>query len=226
MFSNFQIPENVEPKSPRNRLRSRRSRDRAPASEKGLRANRLREGPRTGRCRSLVDDVSQQVSLSSLSVLGKLLTLPRLKVLSEVGVAEFVTNSAPHLAQFCDRASDGTDLGVSSIPQSFVEKYGFPGCGVKRTALNLKLKEALAAAGIIVHEGWKLKEVTKTENGVIALSEDGRKVEGSFLIGCDGIKAVSRSLVLREHGASEEKAEYTRLTQASRSPIPKVGVEY
>lgn len=153
--------------------------------------------------------------LKTLSVCELYSHISRLKVLSKVGLADFVTNSAPHLAQFCDRASYGSDLGISKIPQTFVENYGFPGCGVKRTALNLKLKEGLAAAGIPVYEGCKLREVIENENGVVAVSEDGRKVEGSFLIGCDGIKAVSRSLVLREHGVSEEKAEYTGLTQAS-----------
>ena len=124
-----------------------------------------------------------------------------------------MTKSAPHLTQFCDRASYGTDLGVSKLPQRFEGKYGFPGCGVKRTALNLALKEAVRAAGIPVHEGWKLKNITEKNESVVALSEDGREVEGSFLIGCDGIKAVSRSLILKEHGTGEETAEYTGLTQ-------------
>ena len=104
---------------------------------------------------------------------------------------------------------------MSELPQTFVEKYGFPGCGVKRAALSLKLKSCLAAAGIPLHEGWRLQEVIEEENGLIAVSEDGRKAEGSFLIGCDGIKGTSRSLVLKEHGVNEGKAEYTGLTQAS-----------
>jgi salicylate hydroxylase len=139
--------------------------------------------------------------------------ISRLKVLSKVGLADFVTKATPHLAQFCDRASSGTDLGVSGLPQKFEEKYGFPGCGVKRTALNLALKAALSTAGIPVHEGWKLKDIIETQDSVVAISEDGREVEGSFVIGCDGIKAASRSLVLKERGLGEEKAEYTGLTQ-------------
>ena len=169
------------------------------------------------RCRSLIDDVSKRVRDLNFRVSWKSSwksVVFRLKVLSKVGLADFVTSSAPHLTQFCDRASYGDDLGISDLPQTFAEKYGFPGCGVKRTALNLKLKEGLAAAGIPVYEGWKLKEVIERERGVVAVSEDGREVEGSFLIGCDGIKAVSRSLVLREQGVKEEKAEYTGLTQA------------
>lgn len=126
-----------------------------------------------------------------------------------------MTSSAPHLAQLCDRASYGTDLGFSNLPVQFEEKYGFPGCGVKRTALNLALKEALNVAGIPVHEGWKLKKVAEKNDTVVAISKDGREVEGSFMIGCDGIKAVSRSLVLKEHGLGEEVADYTGLIQVS-----------
>ncbi|KAG0648843.1 Aurachin C monooxygenase isomerase [Hyphodiscus hymeniophilus] len=138
-----------------------------------------------------------------------------LKVLSKVGMAHFITDSATRVTKFCDRDSHGTDLGVSDLPNIFVEEYGFPGCGVKRAGLNMKLKERLAAVGIPVFEGWKLKEVIEDENGVIAVSEDGREVRGSFLIGCDGLRAVSRSLVGREHRVREGMAEYTGLTQAS-----------
>ena len=141
--------------------------------------------------------------------------LSSLKVLSQVGFADFVTNSAPHLARFCDRASHGLDLGLSSLPLCFEEKYGFPGCGVNRTALNLALKEALAVAGIPVHEGWRLKKVIEKDDSVVAFSEDGREATGIFMVGCDGIKAVSRSLVLKEHGLGEAVADYTHLVQVS-----------
>lgn len=121
---------------------------------------------------------------------GKVNPLSRLKVLSNIGLADFVTDSALHLAQFCDRASYGADIGVSDLPRTFISKYGLPGCGVKRTVLNLRLKEALAAAGIAVHEGWQLKEVVEGERGVVAVSEDGNEVEGSFLIGCGSLKVI------------------------------------
>jgi salicylate hydroxylase len=146
----------------------------------------------------------------------QVLTIFRLKVLSKVGLASFVTSSAPHIIQLCDRASYGNDLGVSKLPLKFEDKYGFPGCGVKRTALNLALKDALIAARIPVHEGWKLKEVIEKGDSVVAIAEDGSEVEGCFMIGCDGIKAVSRSLVLKEHGLGQEVADYTGLIQVSR----------
>jgi salicylate hydroxylase len=81
--------------------------------------------------------------------------------------------------------------------------------------LNLALKEALSHAGIKVHEGWKLKDIIESEHGIEAISEDGRREEGSFLIGCNGIKAVSRSLILAKDALPDETASYTGLTQAS-----------
>lgn len=132
-----------------------------------------------------------------------------------------VTDSSPHLEELCDRKFSGEDLGTSDLPLKFKSKYGQPSCGVKRTALNLALKDALKAANILVHEGWKLKDITQGEDSVTAVSESNEKVTGSFLIGCDGIKAVSRSVILKSHGIEEEEASYTGLTQtAGISPTP------
>ena len=147
--------------------------------------------------------------------------LYRLKVLQLVGLAETVTRSAPQLELSCDRASSGTGIGSMDFPSQWKEKYGQPACGVKRTALSLALKVALQKADVEMNEGWKLRDIVETETSVIAISEIGEKIEGSFLIGCDGIKAVSRSLVLKQHGIDEENASFTGLTQtAGMSPTP------
>lgn len=144
-----------------------------------------------------------------------MLTSRRLKVLSTIGLADVATTGAPHLTEIRDQMSTGETLGMTSMPAKAVDTYGFPLCGVKRTTMNLALKEALAHAGIKVHEGWKLKDIIESEHGIEAISEDGRREEGSFLVGCDGIKAVSRSLLLAKHSIPEETASYTGLTQAS-----------
>jgi salicylate hydroxylase len=143
------------------------------------------------------------------------LTHCRLKVLSLLSLDEIVTNSAPFLAELRDQKSTGEDLGISHLPALWKEKYGQPGCGVKRTTLNLALKNALELEKIEIREGWKLKEIIEREDGVAAISLDGNMVEGSFLIGCDGIKSVSRSLILDQYGLSQGEASYTGLTQVS-----------
>jgi len=142
-----------------------------------------------------------------------LIFLSRLKVLALLGLEKIATEQAPHLIELRDRSSSGQDIGVSHFPSTCQEKYGQPACGVKRTRLNLALKAALNREHIDVTEGWKLQDATETDDLVRVISEDGRLVEGSFLIGCDGIKSVTRSLILAEHGLPEGDAEYTGLTQ-------------
>lgn len=142
-------------------------------------------------------------------------------MLSLLDIGEFLTKSTTHLEELCDRKFSGENLGISDVPSKFKQKYGQPACGLKRTVLNLALKDALKAANILVCEGWKLKDIVEDEDGVTAFSESNEKVSGSFLIGCDGIKAVSRMATLKKHGIDEEEASYTGLTQtAGMSPRP------
>lgn len=146
-----------------------------------------------------------------------------LKVLSLLGLATFATNAAPNLEFLRDISSNGTVLGGTDLPKTWKEKYGQPACGVKRSALNLALKNGCLAANIPVLEGWKLADIIETEDGVTAISQDGRQEEGSFLIGCDGIRSATRTLVLKGHGLTEEEATFTHLTQiASMSPTPSL----
>ncbi|XP_037040981.1 aurachin C monooxygenase/isomerase-like [Bradysia coprophila] len=144
-----------------------------------------------------------------------------LKVLSLLEIGRCITESATHLEVLCESNFGGDVLGVSDLPSKYPQKYGQPAFGVKRTTLNLALKDALKADNIKVHEGWKLKDIMENEDSVTAVSETGEKVVGSFLIGCDGIKAISRLVILKKHGAEEEEASYTGLTQtAGMSPTP------
>jgi salicylate hydroxylase len=137
----------------------------------------------------------------------------RIKVLSLVGLSKIVTESAPPLVEIRDQSSTGDDIGMTDLPSRFQEKYGQPACGIKRTALNLALKDALTAANIEIHEGWKLNAIEEKGTSVVAISEEGKRVEGSMLVGCDGIKAMSRASLLRLNGVAAERASYTGLVQ-------------
>lgn len=147
-----------------------------------------------------------------------LLTPNRLKVLSLLGLDETATRSSVPIHEVRDQKSIGEDLGVSHLPSQWKEKYGQPGCGVKRTILNLALKDELARQNIELHEGWILANISEYHDKVLVISEDGRSEEGSFLVGCDGIKSVTRQLVLAQHGISQGEASFTGLTQALITP--------
>ncbi|KAF8858840.1 monooxygenase FAD-binding protein [Acephala macrosclerotiorum] len=154
---------------------------------------------------------------------SSLMLMPNgLKVLSLLALSSFATESTPNLACLRDISSEGTELGGSELPATWKEKYGQPACGVKRTALNLALKDKCLAADIPVLEGWNLQNLIESKDGVTAIAKDGRQEKGLFLIGCDGIRSVTRSLVRRSHGINEEEATFTGLTQtAGTSAIPE-----
>ena len=132
-------------------------------------------------------------------------------------LANQLLDSASHLSEFRDQTSSGAKLGVSHIPSTMLERYGQPAAGVKRTALNLALKQLLIDNDIEIHEGWKLEDIEEKEDEVIASFEGGRRAEGSFLIGSDGIKAASRGLLMKRNGIAEGVPAYTGLTQV-KSP--------
>lgn len=146
----------------------------------------------------------------------RILILDSLKVLSLLGLDKIVTRGARPLEELRDEKWNGEILGFSTLPSSNQAKYGQPSCGVKRTSLNLALKDILIEQNIELREGWKLKSLIETEDKVVAISETGDRVEGSFLIGCDGIKSVIRDLILTQHGLSQGEADYTGLTQVTR----------
>ncbi|ESZ98725.1 hypothetical protein SBOR_0963 [Sclerotinia borealis F-4128] len=145
-----------------------------------------------------------------------------LKVLNLVGLATTVTDNAPWVEQMWEKTHEGEVLGGGNFLGTLKETYGQPACGTKRALFNLALEKAIVDAGIEFHAGWKLDNIEESETGVIAVSEDGQRIEGSFLVGCDGIKAASRHILLKRKAYDEPEATYTGLVQTGGfSPTPK-----
>jgi len=134
-------------------------------------------------------------------------------VLDLVGVTGELERESQPLEGLLDYTSDGEQLGFSNVPSDFKGKYGQNAMGVKRTSLNIKLKNMLIDMNVDLREGWELEDIEETEYGVTAHFKGGRVVQGSFLIGCDGIKAASRRILLRKQGIGEELPPFTGLTQ-------------
>lgn len=146
-----------------------------------------------------------------------------MKVLDLVGIAAEIEKESLPLEGFLDCTSDGERLGFSDIPTSFKSKYGQFVMGVKRTDLNLKLKDMLIDMGIDLREGWELDDIEETEDSVTAHFKGGRSVTGSFLIGCDGIKAASRKILLAKRALSEGLPPFSGLTQVGLSIFAQYG---
>ncbi len=142
-----------------------------------------------------------------------------MKVFNLVGLADEIISAAWPLEQLWDFSSKGELLGGSDFTKDFVEKYTQPGMGVKRTTLNLMLKEVLLANGIECREGWALENLTEASNGMTAHFNGDRTASGAFIVGCDGIKAKSREIVLKQYGIKPETPVYTGLSQVSAGPM-------
>lgn len=145
-----------------------------------------------------------------------------LKVLNLVGLAEAVVSESTPIEAFHDATADGETLGTSDVPSTFAEKYRQPAAGVRRTFLNLKLKQMLIDLDVDVREGWELIDIKEDDDSVTAVFNDGRTVKGSMLVGCDGINSAARAAILRMQGITEGMPTYTGLTQASGFPISLV----
>ncbi|CZT10299.1 uncharacterized protein RAG0_14819 [Rhynchosporium agropyri] len=78
-----------------------------------------------------------------------------LKVISAIStsLAENIAGLSPSLEMLRDHTWKGEILGSSDIPCTFKTTCGQPACGVKRSELNLRLKNAVIDAGIEVLTG-------------------------------------------------------------------------
>jgi FAD-dependent urate hydroxylase len=87
-----------------------------------------------------------------------------------------------------------TDLRGFEAPGSH------PSMAVRRGALFRALLEAAEAEGAVVHQGSACTGYQETADGVTLELEDGRRVEGSLLIGADGLRSKIREQLLGDGG--------------------------
>lgn len=133
-----------------------------------------------------------------------------MRVLSTIGQAQ----TPRAWREGLEFSSDGEHLG--GFDQSyFREKYGFPSFGIRRTELRRQLMDCAIEEGVTFHEGWELDDVRELDSGVLAIAKDGREVEASFLVGCDGLHSAIRKWICKKHGVPEPPADYTGLVTVS-----------
>ncbi|KAF3069286.1 3-hydroxybenzoate 6-hydroxylase 1 [Trichoderma lentiforme] len=138
-----------------------------------------------------------------------------LKVFNLIGVADAIKAESLPLTALWDAKASGEILGQSSLASTFAEKYQQPATGIRRTVLNLLLKNKVLEEGIEVREGWGLIDIQEHKDSVTATFSNGESVTGSFLVGCDGIKSASRALLQKQKGVEEGAPSFTGLTQTA-----------
>ncbi|KAH0494491.1 hypothetical protein TgHK011_001108 [Trichoderma gracile] len=125
-----------------------------------------------------------------------------LKVFDLIGVADAIKAESLPLTTLWDAKASGEVLGESNLPSTFVNNYRQPATGIRRTTLNLLLKNKVLEEGIEVREGWALVDIQENEDSVTATFSNGQSVTGSFLVGCDGIKSASRAILQKHRGTA------------------------
>ncbi|KAJ5935164.1 FAD/NAD(P)-binding domain-containing protein [Penicillium verhagenii] len=138
-----------------------------------------------------------------------------LKVLNLLGSPEqlFKDTEILPLSDYWHGTTSGETLAHVDLPAKFVARYGQPALGIRRTTLNLQLKEMALKADIEIHEGHELVGIDESEDSVTAHFSNGKSATGLFLVGCDGIKAASRRILLQRSGVKEGPPVFTGLTQ-------------
>jgi len=151
-----------------------------------------------------------------------------MNVLKSLGLHERLAACAAGLTAMQFANSQGKILGTT--PLQGQAKYGVDGVVCTRLALHQVLHEACAEQGIEILYSKKLADVAESDEGVTATFEDGSSAQGLFLIGADGLRSRTRSLLF-----PDAKLEYTglvglgggvpldELTEEQRALLPAPG---
>jgi 2-polyprenyl-6-methoxyphenol hydroxylase-like FAD-dependent oxidoreductase len=65
---------------------------------------------------------------------------------------------------------------------------------------------------------FKVSAIVEEEDHVTVVAEDGRREEGSFVIGCDGLNSGVRASILKSHNHPVELVDFTGIVQV-RLPL-------
>lgn len=89
-------------------------------------------------------------------------------------------------------------LGENDVPADVRDAFGYPMRGVRRTELLQHLVDTAEIQGIPIHCDHRLIDIEQSDGGVKAIFANGFTDTGSFLVGCDGLHSVTRTVLFGE----------------------------
>ncbi|KAK8029615.1 hypothetical protein PG993_010906 [Apiospora rasikravindrae] len=145
-----------------------------------------------------------------------------LKVMDLVGdVSRRLLDNGPGIEWMLEYQAGGEELGRSDIPTHAPALYKKPAVGVKRTLIASWLRDLVKENRIELREGWSLEGIDEIDHEVTAHFDGGRSETGTFLVGADGLRAVTRKLLLGKQGIDDGLPSFTGLVQTNGiSPTP------
>ncbi len=131
-------------------------------------------------------------------------------VLTRLGVADRVKEFSvfPKRLVLKD-AFSGEELSSLDLGEEFKERYGFPYIVLHRTDLHKSLLEACEAnPKISLHTNTHITGAEEVEGGAVLIDQNGEKIKGKAVIGCDGIKSNVRKLFSQDEMICSEYVAY------------------
>jgi salicylate hydroxylase len=89
-------------------------------------------------------------------------------------------------------------LGENDVPANVRDAFGYPMRGVRRTELLQHLVNTAEIQGTPIHWDHRLIDIEQSDGGVKVTFANGFTDTGSFLVGCDGLHSVARTVLFGE----------------------------
>ncbi|GII94883.1 FAD-dependent oxidoreductase [Sinosporangium siamense] len=120
------------------------------------------------------------------------------------GVGAFLTLAVNGLAALrhldlhdlvCDLGMDTPTMRISNARGKLLAEFKQPGRTLKRADLYRVLRDEAVRRGIHMEYGKRLEDATLTGDGVRVVFSDGSTAEGDLLVGADGLRSRTRTVI-------------------------------
>ncbi|MBG0831107.1 FAD-dependent monooxygenase [Planomonospora sp. ID67723] len=95
----------------------------------------------------------------------------------------------------CDLGMDTPHMEMSNGRGKLLASFRQPGRTLKRSDLYRVLRDEAVRRGVRIHYGRRLDDASTTPDGVRAVFADGSTAEGDLLVGADGLRSRTRTII-------------------------------